>query len=233
MEPLKFEDSKKLFLSRVFGSMDASYPKEFEDVMGDILKKCGGLPLAVVSIASVLARYKSSGSKDMWDTVCKSIGSHMESHPSLEGMKHIVTLSYNHLPHELKGCMMYLSIFPEDYVIRKDRLLTRWIAEGLVHRKRGLTTWEVAESYLDELLSRNMIGDAGYLEGYAWNEQTYHVHDMLLEVMVSKSLEANFVSLQGREYNEMLYDNKIRRLSIHGDVDDVDSASSKRKVVGR
>jgi disease resistance protein RPM1 len=61
MEPLKLEDSKKLFISRVFGSTDASYPKEFEYVMGDILKKCGGLPLAIISITSVLVGYKSPG----------------------------------------------------------------------------------------------------------------------------------------------------------------------------
>ena len=167
MEPLKLEDSKKLFVSRVFGSMDVAYPKEFEDVMSDILKKCGGLPLAIISIASVLVGYKSPGGKDKWDRVCKSLGSQMEIHPTLEGMKHIVTLSYNHLPHELKGCMMYFSIFPEDCVIRKGRLLNRWMAEGLVHQKRGLTMWEVVESYLDELLSRNMIEVAGHWGGYA------------------------------------------------------------------
>jgi disease resistance protein RPM1 len=231
MEPLKLEDSKKLFISRVFGSMDATYPKEFEDVMGAILKKCSGLPLAIVSITSVLVGYKSPGSKDKWDRVCKSLGSQMEIHPTLEAMKHIVTLSYNHLPHDLKSCMMYFSIFPEDYVIRKDRLLNRWMAEGLVHQKRGLTMWEVAESYLDELLSRNMIQEADRLEGHAWREQKYRVHDMLLEVMVSKSLEDNFLSLHGGQYKGMLYD-KIRRLSIHADIESVDSVE-KRNVEGR
>ncbi|XP_066391649.1 disease resistance protein Pik-2-like [Miscanthus floridulus] len=186
--------------------------------MGDILKKCGGLPLAIVSIASVLVGYKSPGSKDKWDRVCKSLGSQMERHPTLEGMKHIVTVSYNHLPYELKGCMMYFSIFPEDYVIRKDRLLNRWMAEGLVHEKRGLTLWEVAESYLDKLLSKNMIEEAGHLEGLAWKQQTYRMHDMLHEVMVSKSLEANFLSLHGGQHKGMSC-GKIRRLSIHADVD--------------
>ena len=53
--------------------------------------------------------------------------------------------------------MMYLSIFPEDYVIAKDRLLYRWIAEGLVAEKRGLTLFDVAKEYFNELISRNMI----------------------------------------------------------------------------
>ncbi|WVZ62125.1 hypothetical protein U9M48_011907 [Paspalum notatum var. saurae] len=233
VKPLKIEYSRKLFLSIVFGSVDASCPEEFKDVMEDILKKCGGMPLAIVSVASVLARYKSPGSNAKWDMVCKSIGSQMESHPTLEGMRHILTLSYNHLPHELKCCMMYFSIFPEDYVIARDRLLNRWIAEGLVCQKRGLSVWEVAQSYLDELLSRNLIEQAGYFLDIPSSEPQYRVHDMLLEVMVSKSLEANFVSLQGGKYDRMFYD-KARRLSIHGDVDSVDYPSSKTKAtIGR
>ena len=126
-------------------------------MMVKILKRCGGLPLAIVSIASALAAYTSSGSEDKWESVYRSIGSLMESHSTMEGMRQIVTLSYNHLPQELKSCMMYLSIFPEDYEVEKYRLLCRWIAEGLVMEKRGFTPMEVSESYLDELVSRNTI----------------------------------------------------------------------------
>ncbi|KAJ1288849.1 hypothetical protein BS78_02G119400 [Paspalum vaginatum] len=215
MEPLNWRDSKKLFLSRAFGSVDATCPEELEDVMGDILRKCGGLPLAIVSIANILAGYTSSGSKEKWETISKSIGSQMESNPTLEGMRHIVTLSYNHLPYELKNCMMYLSIFPEDYEINKDRLLARWIAEGLVPEKRGLTLMEVAESYLEELVSRNMI-DLRHEFREWWTTKRCRVHDVLLEVMVSKSLECNFASLLGGQYAGLSYD-RIRRLSIQGD----------------
>jgi disease resistance protein RPM1 len=157
MQSLKFEDSRKLILSKAFGSTDADFPKELECVMSEILEKCAGLPLAIVSLASVLAGYRSSGSKHKWETICRSIGSQMDSKPTLEGMKHIVTLSYNHLPYMVKGCMMYLSIFPEDYEVNKDRLLCRWTAEGLIPEKRGLTLMEVAESYLDEMVNRSMI----------------------------------------------------------------------------
>ncbi|KAK1620746.1 hypothetical protein QYE76_026263 [Lolium multiflorum] len=166
IEPLNEKDSEKLFLSRAFGSKDASCPKELKDEMGKILKKCAGMPMAIVSIASLLASYQSLDSKDMWERICRSIGSEMESNPTLEGMRQIVTLSYNHLPHHLKLCMMYLSIFPEDYVVVKDRLLHRWIAEGLVEEKRGLTSFEVAEGYYKELMSRNMIDPAPFVYNY-------------------------------------------------------------------
>ena len=75
-----------------------------------------------------------------------------------------------------------LSIFPEGYEIEKYRLLCIWIAELLVMEKRGFTPMGVAESYLDELVSRNMIQ---ILFGYYWKLETCRVHDILLEVMAS------------------------------------------------
>uniref|UniRef100_A0A0E0R2Q2 NB-ARC domain-containing protein n=1 Tax=Oryza rufipogon TaxID=4529 RepID=A0A0E0R2Q2_ORYRU len=228
-QPLEFEDSKKLFLSRTFVNKEC--PEELEDVMENILKRCGGLPLAIVSIGSVLAGYTSPGSKDKWESIYKSIGSHMESNPTLEGMRQILALSYNHLPHELKGCMMYFSIFPEDYEVNKDRLLWRWIAEGLVtvteKRGWGSSLMEVAESYLDELVNRNMIQLRDEFE-YYWKAKMYRVHDMFLEVMVSKSLESNFASLLGGQYATMPYD-RIRRLSIQGDDARLEEAEQPRK----
>ncbi|KAF7105264.1 hypothetical protein CFC21_106093 [Triticum aestivum] len=230
IQALNPSDSKKLFLRRAFSSVSDSCPKDLEEVMEKVLKKCGGLPLAIISVASLLASYSSPESKHMWEIVFKSIGSQMDSHPTLEGMRQIVTLSYDHLPHHLKGCMMYLSIFPEDYVIVKDRLLMRWIAEGLVAEKRGLTMMEVAESYFNELVSRSMIDrDSDVVTYYDGRVETCRVHDMTLEVMVSKSLEANFVSLIGGQYEGMSYD-RIRRLSIHGGGEIAKESPSQKKT---
>lgn len=164
----------------------------------------------------------------------------MESHPTLdlEGMSRVITLDYDYLPHHLKACMMYLSIFPEDYVIAKDRLLYRWIAEGLVAEKQGLITlFDVAEEYFNELISRNMI-QQDKLEVKntffpAEMAEACRVHDMMLEAMVSKSRDANFVTLVGRQYGRGLPHGKVRRLSVHGndDYDEDSSSSNKRKEV--
>uniref|UniRef100_A0ACD5W3Z4 Uncharacterized protein n=1 Tax=Avena sativa TaxID=4498 RepID=A0ACD5W3Z4_AVESA len=216
IEPLDEKNSKKLFMSRAFGSMDASCPMNLEVPMGKVLKKCGGLPLAIISIASLLASYTSPESNHMWEKVLNSLGSQIDNHPTLEGMRKIITLSYDHLPHHLKSCMMYLSIFPEDYLIVKNMLLRRWISEGFVAEKRGLTLIEVAEGYFNELVSRSMIDRAAHRSTWIdGREEMCRVHDMMLEVMVSKSLEANFVSLIGGPCEGMSYD-RVRRLSIHG-----------------
>ncbi|XP_037461885.1 disease resistance protein Pik-2-like [Triticum dicoccoides] len=232
IKPLKSSDAKMLFLSRAFGFMTDSCPKNLEEAMEKILKKCGGLPLAIVSIASLLANYNAA---DVWWTVCNSIGAAMENNPTLEGMRQILTLSYNHLPHYLKDCMMYVAIFPEDYVFLKTRLLQRWIAEGLIIARRGQTTMEVAEDYFNELVSRNMIDLAASIIDVHGEMKTCRVHDMMLEVAVSKCLEANFVSLVGGQNEGMSYD-KIRRLSVHGGVrgtTKVRDSTSKGRVLGR
>lgn len=230
MEPLKQKAGEELFVKKVFGSM-GTCPDGLKDAMGKILKKCGGLPLAIVRIANILASYNSVESVEMWMRVSNSISTQMENHPTLEGMRQVITLSYGYLPHHLKACMMYLSIFPEDYVIAKDRLLYRWIAEGLVAEKRGLTLFEAAEEYFNELISRNMIQIEKLLvlRSYgngtgAYTEEACRVHDMMLEVVVSMSQEANFVSLIGRQYGgglapfagslSMAAMKKKRRLSI-------------------
>lgn len=214
MKPLELEDSTKLFEDRVFGPNNATCPDQLKETMMDILKKCGGLPLAIVSIASLLASYRSPGSIELWKRICNSIGSQMDSNPTLEGMRQIISLSYNHLPHHLKACMMYLSIFPEDYVIKKKRILHRWVAEGLVLEKRGLTLLEVAEAYFDELMSRNMVDATNIRHDGAI--RACRVHDMMLEVIVSKALEENFVTLIGGQCGRTSYD-RLRRLSMHGD----------------
>uniref|UniRef100_A0A0E0RE98 Uncharacterized protein n=1 Tax=Oryza rufipogon TaxID=4529 RepID=A0A0E0RE98_ORYRU len=193
-------ESKQLFISKAFGSKSPC-PDDLKDAMESILKKCSGLPLAIVSIASLLANYKPPEGKEMWETIKNSIGSQMENNPTLEGMRQILTLSYNHLPHHLKACMMYLSIFPEDYMIAKDRLLKRWISEGLIVEKRGLCQMDLAEGYFNELVSRNMvdmvISKATFNLHQGIREDQFRVHDMMLEILVSKSLESNFVSLVG------------------------------------
>ncbi|CAD6248477.1 unnamed protein product [Miscanthus lutarioriparius] len=236
IKPLDLDDSKKLFVKRVFGSMGGTCPDGLKDIMDSILKKCGGLPLAIVSIASLLASYNSAESVEMWIKVSNSISSQMESHPTLEGMRQMITLSYDYLPHHLKACMMYLSTFPEDYVIAKDRLLYRWIAEGLVAEKRGLTLFDVAEEYLNELISRNMIQPDKLRVTrktlQAEMGEACRVHDMMLEVMVSKSQDANFVSLVGRQYGGRSPCGKVRRLSVHAN-DDNERVSQNKGVEQR
>ncbi|XP_047085718.1 disease resistance protein RGA5-like [Lolium rigidum] len=54
MKPLDDDHSRKLFFGRLFGS-ENHCPEQFKEVLEKIVETCGGLPLATISIASLVA----------------------------------------------------------------------------------------------------------------------------------------------------------------------------------
>uniref|UniRef100_M8CZN2 Disease resistance RPP13-like protein 4 n=1 Tax=Aegilops tauschii TaxID=37682 RepID=M8CZN2_AEGTA len=90
--------------------------------------------------------------------VLSSLGSMLEN-PAFGWMNHVLNLSYNDLPHDLKTCILYLVTFPEDSIIRKDHLLRRWIAEGFVMEIPYQDLKDIAQGYLTELINRSIVQD--------------------------------------------------------------------------
>ncbi|VAI13691.1 unnamed protein product [Triticum turgidum subsp. durum] len=210
MKPLSNNDSKILFLKRTF-VVAAECPSQLEGIMDDILHKCDGLPLAIVNIASLLA--SKPVSREEWervrDSVCSAHGK--EKDKELEVIDKILSLSYCDLTQPLKTCLLYLSMFPEDYIIGKYRLVWRWIADEFVVPKHGYTLEEVGESYFNELINRNMIQQEFKFYGEAIS---CRVHDIVLDFIVTRSNEENFVSVLDAQHIPSQCD-KIRRLYIH------------------
>nr|UBY07469.1 NBS-LRR disease resistance protein [Dasypyrum villosum] len=210
MEALNDLHSKRLFFKRIFGSEDRC-PDVLKQVSYKILKKCGGLPLAIISISSLLATKPVV--KDEWERVRRSIGSALDKGRSLDGMNNILSLSYNDLSPNLKTCLLYLCIYPEDYVIERDILVRRWIAEGFISKEREQSKQEVAENHFYELINKSMVQPVDI--GYDGKARACQVHDMMLELIISKSVEDNFISLAGHGQTDLAKcDGLIRRLSI-------------------
>nr|UBY07228.1 NBS-LRR disease resistance protein [Dasypyrum villosum] len=155
MLPLNGVDSRRLFFERIFDSK-SSCPPQLEKVSARILKKCGGLPLAIITIASLLANKPQNPNE--WETLQDSIGAGLsyESDDGGKGMSQILLLSYWDLPHHLKTCLLYLCIYPEDAKISCEELKWKWIAEGFIATKQG-NLYQEAESCFNELVNRSMI----------------------------------------------------------------------------
>ncbi|KAJ1256752.1 hypothetical protein BS78_K312300 [Paspalum vaginatum] len=221
LEPLSFENSKKLFCKRIFKDKQEIH-SELEEISTKILKKCGGLPLAIITISSMLARLPNK-TKYEWHRVYTSMGSGLEKDKSLENMQEILSLSYGDLPSYLKPCLLYLSMFPEDWKIRVDTLVQMWVAEGLVDEKGGENPYELGKGYFNELVNRSMIMPAHLDE--LGRPGACRVHDMILDLLISLSAQENFVTIsQGLHLTPQAC--KIRRLSLqqkiqkHEDEDD-------------
>jgi len=107
MKSLSFEDSKRLLFKRAFGSEKLSYT-HLGTAPDEILRKCDGLPLAIITISSMLADQHAKGE---WDSVLNDIGSSLAKNPGAENMTAILSMSYFDIPHHLRSCLLYLSVF--------------------------------------------------------------------------------------------------------------------------
>ncbi|VAH69702.1 unnamed protein product [Triticum turgidum subsp. durum] len=176
---------------RIFCSEKAC-PGQLRDVSVEILKKCGGLPLAIISISSLLASDRSN-QKERWKHVLNSLGSVSGTNLTLEAMRQILNLSYKNLPHHLKTCFLYLGMFLEDSEIYRHELVSLWVSEGFVSKAHGQNPKQIAISYFNELVNMSLIQPVQIdMHG---SVLTCKVHDMLLDLILYKSAEENFITV--------------------------------------
>ncbi|CAI9096251.1 OLC1v1032349C1 [Oldenlandia corymbosa var. corymbosa] len=178
------EESQELLRRKVFG--ENSCPADKEEYEVRILKKCAGLPLAIVVIAGILVNQRER--TDWWRRVAEDVNYYDARNQ--EQTYDVIKLSYNHMPYSLKPCFLYLGVFREDLDIPVWKLLRLWIAEGLIARNgSNMTLEDIAEDYLEELVDRNLVMAANRrLTGQI---KTCRIHDTLRDFCKKESMKEN------------------------------------------
>ncbi|CAN6179582.1 unnamed protein product, partial [Urochloa humidicola] len=114
--PLSDGESRELFFSRL--PVNQSENRErLNEVSSEIVKTCGGCPLAIVTMASLLARQQNWIEK--YNCMRISMSPNSWINPTAEGVSQVFLICYNNLPDHLKACMLYFSIYKEDHIIWK------------------------------------------------------------------------------------------------------------------
>ena len=152
LQPMTFEDSYNLFCIKAFAK-DGVCPDDLKEMAKDIVRKCSGLPLAIVAAGSMMSRKEKTHTK--WRCVMENIQKDLNNGDM--GVQQALFLSYKDLPHPLKPCFLLLSVIPYDSEISRKKLVRLWIAEGFVQEKNNETLETTAEKYLMELINRSMI----------------------------------------------------------------------------
>ncbi|CAL8164321.1 unnamed protein product [Prunus armeniaca] len=205
IQPLERGDAWELFSMKAFSSYpNKSCSTEILPLAQELVEKCEGLPLAIVALSGLMSSKKSLTE---WSTVYNSLNWHLTNNPLLEPMKSILLFSFNDLPYRLKQCFLYCSLFPEDYVIINLRLITLWIAEGFVEHVEGLTPEEVANSYLMELIFRNMLQEI-----FLGSLPACKMHDLLREIALSIAKKEKLCAVH--DGSETVEETGALRLSI-------------------
>ncbi|CAL4990360.1 unnamed protein product [Urochloa decumbens] len=124
----------------------------------------------------------------------------------------VLDLIYKNLPAHLKTCLLYLNMYPEDYVILRDDLAKQWVAEGFIGAAEGEKTEELAISYFDELVARRTIQPVE--TNYNNEVLSCTVHHMVLDLIARKSIEDNFITVVEDIETLPGFPDKVRRLSL-------------------
>ncbi|WVZ54557.1 hypothetical protein U9M48_005338 [Paspalum notatum var. saurae] len=102
----------------------------------------------------------------------------------------------------------------------RDDLVFQCVAEGFTSGVHGRDAVEVARGYLNELVNRSMIIQCveHVLRGPRGDHISYRVHDMVLDLILSRSTEENFLCVvQNLQSIGMRQQYKARRLSLQFD----------------
>ncbi|XP_027099479.1 putative late blight resistance protein homolog R1A-3 [Coffea arabica] len=182
LSPLSDEESWELLQEKLFNNNGC--PSDLLEVGQKIAKNCKGLPLAVVLVAGILAR--ENNDLEWWNQVQESMGSHIAS----EGCMDMLELSYKHLPHRLRPCFLYFGVFPEAKIIRVQKLMKLWIAEGFIKSDEVKSSNDVAGEYLMDLIDRSLVTTAA--TSSKGEVKACRIHDLLHDFCLAKAKEENF-----------------------------------------
>ena len=111
-----------------------------------VAARCKGLPMAanaaghVLSSAIERSHWEAVEQSDFWNS--EVVG---QTLPAL-------LVSYGSLHKQLKHCFSYCSLFPKEYLFRKDKLVRLWLAQGFIEADKECHAEDVACKYFDDLV---------------------------------------------------------------------------------
>ncbi|XVF78097.1 hypothetical protein PTKIN_Ptkin14bG0101400 [Pterospermum kingtungense] len=205
VQPLSEEESLNLFLNQV-GHSVLEIPT-LEEIVKLIVQQCGGLPLAIVTVAGSL-----KGVDDIreWRHALNELSGRLKGAKGLETeIFECLIYSYERLGDpRIQNCFLYCALYPEDHAIKRRELIEKWIDEKLI----------------DECESRQMMYDQGHsvlnkLEKHCllekcqtqslFPEEGVKMHDVLRDMALSiRSVSPRFMVKAGMQLKRLPGENE-------------------------
>ncbi|AES70527.1 putative P-loop containing nucleoside triphosphate hydrolase, leucine-rich repeat domain, L [Medicago truncatula] len=207
LQGLTEEKSLELFNKKAFHNLSGCCPQNLIDISSKIVKKCKGLPLAIVVTGGLLSCKDRNPTE--WYKFSENINADQSNEYSI--IRKILGFSYHDLPYYLKSCFLYFGLYPEDYIVRSKTLTRQWIAEGFVKEERGRTLEDIAKGYLIELVNRSLVHVVSIsIDGRV---KSCRVHDLVHAMILEKYEDLSFCK-NITEDNQFSLTRVTRRLSM-------------------
>ncbi|KAJ0081688.1 hypothetical protein Patl1_09753 [Pistacia atlantica] len=202
---LNEEESWLLFCKFAFSrSRGQCSNDQLERVGRDILEKCGGLPLAIKTIAALLAP-KVDSLKE-WKKIYQDFRELTATRQNSNVMASL-QMSYDELPTHLKPCLLCFSVYPEDVKIHGEQIVHWWVGEGIVQGKNSWTATELGYEYLSELANRCLI-DVVNRRNYDGRVYSCKMHDLIREMVIKIANDEAFCSFDGQGKQKQAEDSR-------------------------
>ncbi|KAM3364284.1 hypothetical protein ACQJBY_014562 [Aegilops geniculata] len=188
LEPLEEDNSWELFCKSSFwNDADRKCPPELQSLAWNFVKKCEGLPIAIVCLGSLLSGKGQSLAE--WKKVYDELELQLVKNV-MPRVETILKVSLDDLPYDLRNCFLHCALFPEDYSIKRRTVMRHWIAAGFIEEKVNKTLEEVAEGYLIELVNRSLLQVIE--RNYTGRLKCCQMHDVIRLVALNKASEERF-----------------------------------------
>uniref|UniRef100_A0A3N7G554 Uncharacterized protein n=1 Tax=Populus trichocarpa TaxID=3694 RepID=A0A3N7G554_POPTR len=189
MGRLSEEDSWRLFQQLAFGMRRKEERARLEAIGVSIVKKCGGVPLAIKALGNLM-RLKES--EDQWIAVKESEiwDLREEANEILPALR----LSYTNLSPHLKQCFAYCAIFPKDEVMRREELIALWMANGFISCRREMDLHVMGIEIFNELVGRSFLQE---VEDDGFGNITCKMHDLMHDLAQSIAVQECYMSTEG------------------------------------
>ncbi|KAL9230044.1 hypothetical protein vseg_005438 [Gypsophila vaccaria] len=213
LKPLPSQRAWELFCKKTFKSSGGSCPPTLADLAQGIVRKCGGLPPAIISLSRLLS--PKTDDMNEWKKVRQSLGYYLATNKQLSGINKTFTQNYFDLPFYLKPCFLYFGLFPKGQPIERMRLIRLWVAEGFIivqETRGGLTPEDIAEDYMNELINTSMI-EVKQSHPCGKVKSVGLVSEFLHEMIMSKLDELRFGKILSKK--DSIGNEMSRRLFIH------------------
>ncbi|KAJ0483336.1 putative P-loop containing nucleoside triphosphate hydrolase, leucine-rich repeat domain superfamily [Helianthus annuus] len=207
LESLSDDDALSLFALHALGVRNFDSHLSLKPHGEGIVKKCDGLPLALIALGTSLRTKKD---EDSWKGVLES---EIWKLPVEDKIIPALRLSYHDLSAPLKRLFAYCSLFPKDFLFDKEDLVLLWMAEGFFQpTPSDLTKETLGQKFFDELLSRSFFQHAPN------NESLFVMHDLMNDLATSVATEFYFRldNESGKNIKKMKLD-KYRHMSFVGE----------------
>ncbi|XP_020098180.1 putative disease resistance protein RGA4 [Ananas comosus] len=184
LNELEESDYMSLFNKHAFLGVNPDYYRNLQPIGEHIAKKLGGCPLAIKVMGGMLNSYMDY---EYWKKILEE--DIMKLQQGKDGIMTVLRLSYDHLPTNLQLCFRYCSLFPQDHMFKRNKLVNMWLGSGLIPQSicGRQRPEDIGNEYLNLLTKKSFFTCKTSDNGLKITKE-YFMHDLLHDLTQSVSL---------------------------------------------